>query len=44
MDDDYKIKLLRITLPKASASVKSYHGQSKWMYFLVEDHEISAIV
>ena len=24
-------------LPKTSAYVKSYHGQTKWMYFLIED-------
>ena len=24
-------------LPKTSASVESYDGQTKWMYFLIED-------
>ena len=24
-------------LPKTSAYVKSYNGQTKWMYFLIED-------
>ena len=24
-------------LPKTSAYVKRYHGQTKWMYFLIED-------
>ena len=26
-----------ITLPKASKYAKSYDGQTKWMYFLIED-------
>ena len=25
-------------LPKTSAYVKSYDGQTKWMYFLIEDY------
>ena len=27
-------------LPKASAYVKSYDGQTKWMYILIEDDEL----
>ena len=27
-------------LPKTSAYVKSYVGQSKWMYFLIEDDDL----
>ena len=27
-------------LPKISASVKTYDGQTKWMYFLIEDDEL----
>ena len=27
-------------LPKASAYVKSYDGQTKWMYFLIEDDDL----
>ena len=27
-------------LPKTTASVKSYEGQTKWMYFLVEDDDV----
>ena len=27
-------------LPKMSAYVKSYDGQTKWMYFLIEDDEL----
>ena len=35
---DHKVKPLHIMLPKTSAYVKSYDGQSKWMnYLLIED-------
>ena len=34
---DYKVKLLHIMLPKMSAYVKSYDGQNKWMYLLIDD-------
>ena len=27
-------------LPKTSAYVKSYDGQTKWMYLLIEDNEL----
>ena len=27
-------------LPKASAYVKIYDGQTKWMYFLIEDDDL----
>ena len=27
-------------LPKTSAYVKGYDGQTKWMYFLIEDDEL----
>ena len=27
-------------LPKTSAYVKSYDGQTKWMYFLSEDDDL----
>ena len=26
-------------LPKTSAYVKRYYGQTKWMYFLIEDDD-----
>ena len=39
MDDDYKIKPFSIVLPKTSAYVKSYDGETKWMYFLNENDE-----
>ena len=31
-----KVKPLNIMLPKTSAYVKSYDGQTKWMYFLLK--------
>ena len=37
---DYKIKPLHIVLSKTRAYVKSYDGQTKWMYFLIEDNEL----
>ena len=27
-------------LPETSAYVKSYDGQTKWMYFLIEDDDL----
>ena len=39
-NDDYKVKPLQIMLPKTRAYVKNYNGQSKWMYFLIEDDEL----
>ena len=40
MHNDRKVKLLHIMLPKASACLKSYDGKTKWMYFLIEDHDL----
>ena len=40
MYDDNKVKPLHIMLPKTSANVKRYDGQTKWMYFLIEDDEL----
>ena len=37
--DDYKIKPLHIMLPKTKTYVKSFDGQTKWMYFLIEGDE-----
>ena len=34
--NDHKVKPLNIMLPKTSAFVKSYDGQTKWMYCLIE--------
>ena len=38
---DHKAKPLIIMLPKTNAYVKSYDGQTKWMYFLIEDDDLS---
>ena len=38
--DDYKIKPLHIMLPKTSAYVKSYDGQTRWMYLLIKDDDL----
>ena len=35
-----KIKPLNIMLAKTSAYVKSYDGQTRWMYFLIEDDDL----
>ena len=40
MYDDYEIKPLHIMLPKTSAYVKCYDGQTKWMYFLIVDDNL----
>ena len=37
---NYKINLLHIMLPKTSNYVKSFDGQTKMMYFLIEDDEL----
>ena len=37
MYNDHKVKPLHIMLPKTSAYVKSYDGQTKWMYFFITD-------
>ena len=38
--DDYKIKPLHIMLPKPRTYIKSFCGQIKWMYFLIEDDDL----
>ena len=40
MYNDSKVKPLHIVLPETSAYVKSYDGQTKWMYFLIEDDDL----
>ena len=40
MSDDYEIKPFCIILSKTSAYVKSYDGETKWVYFLIEDDEL----
>ena len=39
--NDNKVKPLHIMLPKTSAYIKSYDGQTKWMYYLIEDDDLS---
>ena len=38
--NDNKVKPLNIMLARTSAYVKSYGGQTKWMYFLIEDEHL----
>ena len=33
LHNDHKVKPLYIMLPKTSANIKRYDGQTKWMYF-----------
>ena len=40
MYDNYKVRALHIMLPKTSVCVKSYDGQFKLMYFLIEDYDL----
>ena len=40
MIDDHKVKILHVMFPKTSASVKIYDGQTKWMYFFIEDGDL----
>ena len=40
MHNDHKVKPLHIMLPKTSAYVKRYDGQTKWMYFWIEDDDL----
>ena len=35
-----KVKPLNIMPPKISAYVKSHDGQTKWMYFLIEEDDL----
>ena len=38
--DNHKVKPLHIMLPKTSPYIKSYDGQTKWMYFLIDDYNL----
>ena len=40
MHDDLQVKLLHIMLPKTSAYLKSYDGQTKWIYFWIGDDDL----
>ena len=33
-------KPLHVMLPKTSSYIRSYDGQTKWMYFLIEDDDL----
>ena len=37
--DACKVKPLHVLLPKSRVYVKSCDGQTKWMYFLIEDND-----
>ena len=37
MHDDWKFNLFHVMLPKRTTYVKCYDGQTKFMYFLIED-------
>ena len=43
LHDNYKVKPLHIMLPKTSAYVKRYDGQTKWMNFLIENDDLLEI-
>ena len=38
--NNHKVKPLNIMFPKTSAYVKSYDGQTMWMYFLIENDDL----
>ena len=38
--NNYKVKPLHIMLPKTNAYIKSYDGETKWVYFLTEDDDL----
>ena len=40
LHDNHKVNPLHIMLPKASAYVKRYDGQTKWMCFLNRDDDL----
>ena len=39
-----KLKPLNIMLPKASAYLQDFDGQSKWIYVLIEDYYLESII
>ena len=40
MDNDYKTKPLHIMLPKTTTHVRSYDGETQWIFFSIEDDEL----
>ena len=39
-NDDYIIKPIHLMPPKTSEYIKCYDGETKWIYFLIEDGEL----
>ena len=42
--DNYKVNSLHKMLKKTSSYVKSCHGQTKWMYFFIENDDLKNII
>ena len=40
MYNDHKVKSLHVMLSKRSAYIKIHDGQTKWMYFFIEDNDL----
>ena len=40
INNDNEDKSLHIMLPKINAYVKRYGGQTKWMYYMIEDNDL----
>ena len=40
MCNDNKVKPLQIRLLQTNTFVNIYNGQTKWMYFLIEDYDL----
>ena len=40
LHDGNNVKPLNIMLPKISTYLKVYDGQTKWMYFLIEEDDL----
>ena len=38
--NDHKVKPLHIMLTKTNTYVKSYDGQTEWMYFLIDNDDL----
>ena len=38
--NDNKVQPLQVMLPKTNIYVKSYDGETKWMYILIEDDDL----
>ena len=40
MCNDHQLKPFYVILPKTRVYVKNYNGETKWMYFMIEDDDI----